>query len=270
MNDLPVMDFKPPLHISHRGGAAIGPENTMPTLRRAVDEFQTDVLELDVQQTADGVLVIHHDPTLDRTTSGAGLLKEFTFDELRRFDAGYHFSPDGGGSYPFRDQGYQVPTLEEVFETFPTVLFHIDIKQNDPPIEDAVIEMIRTRRLVSRVFLGSICEKISKRICRKSLDIATYPARRGLWKLFILHNLHLLWLDRSSNALVSIVPRMKSGRPVITPRFVRDIHRRGRKIFAFVVDDPLEQRQLLDYGVDGIMTDRPDVLRNTLDEWGNN
>ena len=91
-----------------------------------------------------------------------------------------------------------------------------------------------------------------------------------MWKLFILHNLHLLWLDRSSNALVSIVPRMKSGRPVITPRFVRDIHRRGRKIFAFVVDDPLEQRQLLDYGVDGIMTDRPDVLRNTLDEWGNN
>lgn len=261
------MNFDRPLHISHRGGAAIGPENTLPTMRRAVEEFQTDVLEIDVRATRDGVLVIHHDPEVSRTTNGHGPVHETPWAELRGLDAGCHFTPDGGKTYPFRGRGVQIPSLEEVFDAFPRLLFHIDVKQDQPGIEDRVLSLIRARNIQDQVFIGSSCDRVGRRIRRAAVDMATFPSRYGLWKLYLLHRAGLFFLYRFKDTLISIVPEMESGRPVVTPEFVQAIHRRGRKIFVFVVDEPGKQRELLAWGVDGIMSDHPDRLRKTLNEF---
>src|SRR5262245_31246989 len=113
----------PTLHISHRGGAKLAPENTLMAFRIAVERYQTDMLELDIHRTRDGAWVVMHDPTLDRCTDLRGPVSEFTFPELRQADAGYWFSLDGGQSYPFRGRGARIPSLAETLRAFPKTRF---------------------------------------------------------------------------------------------------------------------------------------------------
>ena len=260
-------DFEPPLHISHRGGSAIGPENTLPTFRKAAEDFGTEVLEIDVRRSSDGVVVVHHDEDVTRTTSGTGSVDSQTLAELQELDAGYHFTLDGGRNYPCRGSGYRIPALTEVFEALPELLYHIDIKQDRPPIVDDVVNLIREGGLERQVFIGSTYDRIARQVRAAAHDMATFPAKYGLWKLFISHRLKLFPFYRLRDEVVSIVPRLPRGTRVVTREFVDALHRRGRKVFAFVIDNPVEQRDLLEMGVDGIMTDRPDVLRKTIDEW---
>jgi glycerophosphoryl diester phosphodiesterase len=262
-----VLQFTPPLHISHRGGASIGPENTIPTFARSIREFATDVLEIDVRGTADGVPVVFHDADVSRTTNGSGLVHQTQLRDLQEMDAAWWFSPDGGGSYPLRKQGYRVPTLDEVLREFPAARLHIDVKQASPRIVAAVLAILRRHGAQDRVFLGSSFDGITRQIRRDAPDFATFPARYGLWTLYGFHLAHALWLYHFRDEVISIVPTLPMGRQVVTPRLVRSIHARGRRIFVFLVDDPSQQRRLLEMGVDGIMTDRPDVLRACLNDW---
>src|SRR3989304_9790502 len=109
-----------PLAFAHRGGSRLWPENTMPAFRRAL-EMGDEYTERDIRPSRDGVIVTIHDDALDRTTDGSGLVSAHTLAELKRFDAGYRFSPDGGKTYPFRGQGATVPTLAEVVEAVPAL-----------------------------------------------------------------------------------------------------------------------------------------------------
>src|SRR5918911_3904757 len=123
-----------PVNLAHRGASALAPENTIEAFRLAV-EAGAGGLELDVHMTRDGHIVVIHDATVDRTTNGFGAVSEMTFHELRRFDAGHDFSPDGGPTRPYRGRGVQVPTLGEVLEEFPGVAVNIDLKDGPPGIE---------------------------------------------------------------------------------------------------------------------------------------
>ena len=134
--------FAGPLHISHQGGEDIHPTNTMYAFQRSVDLYDTDVLELDVHRTADGVLVVLHDETVDRTTNGSGLVKEMYLRELQALDAAYTFSMDDGETFPERGKGHVIPTLADVFTQFPDRLTNIEIKQREPPIEDDLVALI--------------------------------------------------------------------------------------------------------------------------------
>ncbi|MBI2194099.1 MAG: glycerophosphodiester phosphodiesterase [Planctomycetes bacterium] len=245
----------------------MGPENALPTLRQAVEAYRTDVLEIDVRATSDGVLVLHHDPGVERVTDGHGRVNEMSWAEIQKLDAGFQFSPDGGRTHPFRGQGYRIPSLAEVFEAFPTVLLHIDVKQARPPIVSRVVDLIRRRGMGDRVFLGSTNDRVGRSIRRAAPEIATFPGRYGLWRLYLCYRLGFFRLYPIRDEIVSIVPNLENGRPVVTPEFVRAIHQRGRKLFVFVVDESEKQRQLLSWGVDGIMTDYPDRLRKTMDEF---
>jgi len=103
--------------IAHQGGEWLRPSNTLVAFDHAV-ELDVDVLEMDIHQTQDGVIVLMHDATVDRTTDGSGAIKEMTLAEIRALDAGYYWTDDDGATYPYRGQGIQVPTLEEIFLTF--------------------------------------------------------------------------------------------------------------------------------------------------------
>jgi glycerophosphoryl diester phosphodiesterase len=111
-----------PLNMAHRGGANLRPENTLVAFSNAV-AIGVDVLELDVQRTADDVVVVIHDATVDRTTEGVGALGTLTFADVDQLDAGYRFTTDGGATYPYRGMGIRVPTLEQVLAAFPPPTF---------------------------------------------------------------------------------------------------------------------------------------------------
>ena len=116
-----------PLLVAHRGGARLAPENTLSAFQQAVELWRADVLEMDVRLSADGVVVVIHDATVDRTTDGTGRVAELPWAALRELDAGYRFrSPDGGAS--FRGAGVSLPRFDEVLESFPGVRLNVECK----------------------------------------------------------------------------------------------------------------------------------------------
>src|SRR5262245_34337183 len=114
-----------PRLFGHRGAAGVAPENTMVSFRRALDDG-VDVLELDVHASADGEILIMHDPTLERTTDGDGDVRARPWAELRRLDAGHRFTPDGGRTHPFRGQGITIPRLVDLITECPDVPLNIE------------------------------------------------------------------------------------------------------------------------------------------------
>src|ERR671920_1323446 len=143
-----------PVNLAHRGASSLAPENTIEAFRLAL-EAGAGGLELDVHMTRDGHIVVIHDATVDRTTNGSGAVSEMTFDELRRFDAGHDFSPDGGPTRPYRGRGVRVPTLSEVLEEFPGVAVNIDLKDGPPGIQAAVLGVLRETKTWRRTLVVS-------------------------------------------------------------------------------------------------------------------
>src|SRR5918993_1187008 len=156
-----------PVNLAHRGASALAPENTIEAFRLAV-EAGAGGLELDVHMTRDGHIVVIHDATVDRTTSGTGAVSEMTLDELRGFDAGHNFSPGGGPNRPYRARGVRVPTLEEVLREFPGVAVNIDIKAGRPGIEAAVLGVLREADALGRVLVVSTTHATVKRFRKAS------------------------------------------------------------------------------------------------------
>src|SRR5919112_3910522 len=143
-----------PVNLAHRGASALAPENTIEAFRLAVEDGAGG-LELDVHMTRDGHIVVIHDAAVDRTTNGSGAVSQMTFDELRTFDAGYDFSPDGGPTRPYRGRGVRVPTLGEVLEAFPGVAVNIDLKDGPPGIQAAVLGVLRETKTWRRTLVVS-------------------------------------------------------------------------------------------------------------------
>src|ERR687897_750071 len=141
-----------PVNLAHRGASALAPENTIEAFRLAVEDGAGG-LELDVHMTRDGHIVVIHDATVDRTTNGSGAVSEMTFYELRSFDAGHDFSPDGGPTRPYRGRGVQVPTLGEVLEEFPGVVVNGDIKGSSLGIEETLFRVLRDADALARVLV---------------------------------------------------------------------------------------------------------------------
>jgi glycerophosphoryl diester phosphodiesterase len=255
--------LRPTLHISHRGGAQLAPENTVAAFRQAVEHWRTDILELDVHGTRDGGLVVSHDGTLERCTDGEGPIAAHTLSQLRRFDAGYRFSLDGGRTFPFRGQGLRLPSLEEVLETFPSVRLNVEMKADAAGIELAVAALLRNRRAVDRVCLGSELDDLADRLVTALPEGCFFYPRDALTELVVAIKSGAPLPDDPRYQVLDMPLDFGEVR-LVDRALVQAVERVGRWVNVWTVDDAETMRALVDLGVGGIMTDRPDLLRAVL------
>jgi glycerophosphoryl diester phosphodiesterase len=251
-----------PLVIAHRGGAGLWPENTLYAFEHAA-ALGADVIETDVHATADGEIVVMHDERVERTTDGRGAVSSLTLAELKRLDAGYRWTPDGGRSFPLRGQGVTVPALREVFEALPTMRFNIEPKQSDPPILAPLCRLIREYRMTDRVMVAAFNGSTLERFRRECPEVATSASTSEVG-LFLAMQRSGLARAYSPPMQALQVPVWAGGVRVLTADFVAAAHGRNLRVHAWTINDEEEMRRLLDMGVDGLMTDYPDRLLKVL------
>lgn len=244
---------------AHRGGAKLFPENTRTALEGALALGYTHV-ETDVQRTRDGEIVLFHDLTIDRTSNGTGRVSDLSLAELRALDLGYRFvAPDG--STPFRGRGASVLTLADAIALDPSLHLNLEMKQ---PMARALWDFIERHGVHDRVLVASAEERWGddfRALARGR--VATSPGYAGVLRFWLgvqtgLHRVFEVAFDALQ------VPRRHVVLTVVDRRFVEAAHAHGVQVHVWTIDDPTEMRALLDLGVDAIMTDRPDVLREVL------
>jgi glycerophosphoryl diester phosphodiesterase len=240
----PYLAAPVPLAFAHRGGAAVGDENTTQAFGRAVAAGYRYV-ETDVHATADGVVVVFHDDTLDRLLGRPGRIRDLTWAELATHRVG------GDAA---------VPRLDEVLEQWPNVRFNIDVK--DDPAVNPTVEVVRRARAGARVLLASFSDTRLARLRRAAgPEVATSMGTGEVARLWLGSR-----IGRGGRppvgAVAAQVPVRHGRVRVVDRRFVRHAHRLGLQVHVWTIDDPAEMNHLLDLGVDGIMTDRIEMLRD--------
>jgi len=257
---VPYLSAEYPLRFAHRGSRVLWPENTAEAFQGAID-LGYRYIETDVRITRDGVVVAFHDETLERTTNGTGPVDQWNFADLRRLDAAWWFDPDH--DYPLRGTGVQVRSLEEAFATWPDALFNIDLK--GPNLEWPVADLIKRHSREESTLVGSFADYRVTRfrhITRGEIAVAAGPlsvlamvaasrigktVRRPVQAYQLPYNYRLVPIDR---------------------KLVAAIHAAGAQLHTWTVNDASDMGRLLDLGVDGIVTDRPDILNEVLRERG--
>lgn len=251
-----------PLSFAHRGGAALWPENTLLAFQRSI-AIGADALELDLRLTADGHVVVLHDATVDRTTDGTGAIARMTLQQAQRLDAGFrHGTPDG--RFPFRGAGLRIPTLEEVVDSCPGARLNVELKPDCPGLVERAIQVFDHRGLSRDIIVASECDRTIRQFRRlASGRYATAASKLEAWLFFLGVKSGTTRLIRPSYQALQ-VPERYFGMRVITPAFVRCAHRKDLAVHVWTVNAPDQVSRLLANGVDGVMTDRPDMLRDVL------
>ncbi len=253
-----------PRVIAHRGDSRNYPENTLPAFESAV-RMGIDVVETDIHLTKDGVLVIWHDPTLERNTDGSGRIEDHTLEELRRFDAGYTFTQDGGKTFPFRGKGVRICTLAEALEHCPGQRFNIDLKTKCPEIVDEFIKVIREHDAVDRVVGASFHLSNLKRLRRLAPDFLTSVTTAEVVPLLFRQKTHTL-PKAFKRKIIFQIPMAAGPVKVVTPAFVKAMHQRGAVVMVWTINDEETMRRLFAMGVDSVMTDDPALVIKVADE----
>ncbi len=253
------------LVIAHQGGDGVWPGDTLFAFEKAV-ALGADVLEMDAHLTKDGRIVLMHDEAVDRTTDGTGLIEEMTLDELKQLDAGYDWSNNGGATFPYRGQGIQVPTLDELFEKFPQMRYAIEIKKTSTPMEQPMCDLIRKYGMQDRVLVASFHDAAMHDFRAICPEVATSAARTEV-RNYVLLGKAFLWgfyVPRFQTIQPPYDPKDSLNIPIMTERFIRESHAKGIRVEPWTVNDPALMKQYIEWGVDGIITDRPDLLLEVL------
>ena len=255
-------DLPYPLVIAHQGGDGLWPGNTLFAFEQAA-ALGVDVLEMDLHITRDDVLVIIHDETVDRTTNGTGTIEELSLAEIQMLDAGYNWSEDDGKTFPYRGAGITIPTLEETFQAFPDYRMTIEIKKTTRSMALPFCEMIRSHGMQDKILVASFHDERMAEFRRVCPEVATSSARQET-TVFVLLSKAFLSRFYSPSFKSLQVPEESSGITVMTDQFVRAAHERNLRVEPWTIDDPEQMKLYIDWGVDGIITDRPDLMLQVL------
>lgn len=257
---MPFFDHARPLVFAHRGGCALGPENTLAAFDLGM-QAGADGLELDVHLSADGVPVVHHDATLDRTTAESGPLAARTAAQLARVDAGCRFA--GGGTFPFRNQGVGIPSLRDVLRQYPGVRLIVEMKVDSREMGEAVAREVRAAGAGDRVCAAGYGAR-SAAAARAALPDMACSASHDEVRL-AAYRTWARWPVRRARYGGYQVPEVTGLLRIVSPRFVRYAHEGGLKVQVWTVDEEADMRRLLAWGVDGLISNRPDLAVRVRD-----
>lgn len=297
----PFFGLRRPQVFAHRGGSALAPENTMAAFENGL-ALGAHGLELDVHLSRDGVVVVHHDRSLERTTNLVGPIATRTADELAHADAGYSFrrvpnSPytcaadlrDVGGvlppplargaselrrdspkrlereggldpaeEFPFRGRGINIPTLAAVLARYRDVPVVIELKVNHADLARAVVGVVREADAIERVCLGSFGWLVLREARHLEPALATSASREEVrWALY---RSWCRWPVKRVPYGGYQVPEWSGRTHVVSQRFVQDAHAAGLGVQVWTVDGKADAERLLGWGVDALITDRPDII----------
>jgi glycerophosphoryl diester phosphodiesterase len=225
-----------PLVFAHRGGAALAPENTIQAFDNAV-RLGADGLELDVRLSRDGVVVVHHDRTLDRTTALTGPIALRSAGELRR--AG-------------------VPALVDVLVRYPDARVIIELKVNRAALAMAAVAAVKQAGAIERVCFGSFGYRVLRAVRVSAPTAATSASREEVrWALY---RSWCRWPVSRVGYAGYQVPEVAGRTRVVSPSFIQCAHRFGLGVQVWTVDSEADGRRLLAWGADALITDRPDII----------
>jgi len=237
---------------AHRGAAAELPENTLASFRRAL-ELGADALETDVHLTADDEIVAVHDAVGDRVAGIQRSVRSVTLHEAQSWDAGYSFVA-AGGVRPFLGRGFRIPSLAELLSELPAIRLNIDLKSEEPRLDERFIEVVRRHGAEARVVAASFHASTLGYLRARGWHGESSLARRE----FIACWLTPSWLRRSRPpGSRAQIPTRSGPIPLATRATLAKLHRIGLAVDFWTVNDPDEARRLVALGADGIMTDDP-------------
>lgn len=257
------MSSKIPWVIGHRGASALLPENTLESFRLAFGEHAADMIEFDVHLSADGVPVVIHDETLERTTDGQGPVADRTLAELQKFDAGFRFDPGGLASFPCRGKGIRIPSLEEVLREFQGRRLAVEIKATDPSLVAKVLQLIKTYGAEKNCIVGSLEDTVFQNILRADAPTRVFTSKKAVFRLLAESFFHPL-NPRKTPKLVASLPAESRFPDLKKKNWIDWLHRKDIEVYYWTVNDPEKMRLLADRKADGIMSDNPGLIRKSL------
>lgn len=244
-----------PLVFAHRGGSGLAPENTIAAFDHAA-ALGVDGIELDVRFSRDGVVMVHHDEDVGRTTDACGRVESMTASELARLDAGFRFG--GPDRWPYRGRGIGIPTLADVLRRCRDCRIIIELKLNSRSLAQAALAEVRAADAHDRVCFGSFGLRVLRAVRALDPEVATSAAREEVrWALY---RSRFRWPVRRVRYGGYQVPEWAGSTRVVSPRFVRDAHAAALAVQVWTVDEVDEARRLLEWGADALITDRPDRI----------
>jgi glycerophosphoryl diester phosphodiesterase len=249
--------------LAHQGASRVAPPNTLPAFRAAV-AAGADAFELDVHWTRDSEIVVSHDDTVDQLSNGTGRIRDMTLAELRRLDFGWGFSPDRGRTFPWRDQGVQIPTLREVLQEFPEVPATIEVKPADAPSLARLLREIHEAGAIDRVIAASFHHGVLCRLRsmnRRLRTSASVQEAACFWGKVRAG----LPVRRVPFDVLQVPPRAK-GLKVLTPRVLSRARALGVPVHVWTIDNPAAIEHWWRFGVDGIVSNEPGVARLIRDQ----
>lgn len=276
------------LNMSHQGGEIEAPSDTLFALKTSIEKG-ADMLELDVHLSKDGQIVVIHDETVDRTTNGTGSVEDLTLAQIKTLDAAHWFVPDVGTAPPGRPvedytlrgiatgaveppEGYDandftIPSLEEVLKAFPDVPINIELKpttRQTGAIEQAAADLLARYDRTDDVIVVSFNDASTLLFKALAPDVHTATGTAQAALFWGSHNGPLPGAPNPLNVALQVP--MALGVPVMSKDFVDNAHANDLAVHVWTINDEATMRQLIAWGVDGIMTDRPTLLEAVLDE----
>ena len=239
--------------IAHRGNRAHAPENTLESLRQGI-ATGAEAIEFDLHLSRDGVPVVIHDPTLDRTTDQQGPVRDRTAAELARVDAGARFTLDGGKTYPYKGLGIGVSTLEEALATHGHLPMVIEMKTLEVALP--ALQVLDQAAVADRVLVGSFIDAALIPFARAGYAVCGAP--NALARLYLPALLGASPPDIAFDSMC--IPRFHRGLPIPVRQYARVMRERGRTVHVWTVNEPRIARRLWDRGVSGIITDDPAAI----------
>jgi glycerophosphoryl diester phosphodiesterase len=280
-SSIPFLKNSRPLIMAHRGDSANVPENTLQAFEDAY-KLGVDCIETDVRLTKDNHFIFFHDSKIDRTTNQKGKVSDYTLAELKKMDAGYQFPGDEQDPFPYRAKGLQVQTIDEIVPKFPNVRFNMDIKDRNPIAPQLLTEKLKELGVEDRVMVGSFHQSQIIKF-RELSDVPTSAGIKEFFKFWrkskkYIRSYPSIYSNPSTGVKLSQedvfgtklpyfalqIPEKIIFLKFVTPEFIKFAHLIEISVQVWTINERKDMQRLLDWGVDGIFTDKPKILMDIL------